>query len=103
MESESRAPQHDAEGSEAEWDEQGREDRGEGSRERGPENHQHEDQPDMVGLPDRPDRPVDQPSRPLPAVARARTRPKVTQIPLAPVTASSVRITSYTVPPRTGL
>ena len=40
-------------------------------REPGPEHHEHEDQPDVVGLPDRADRPVDQLARAPAAVAAA--------------------------------
>ena len=40
-------------------------------RERGPEHDQHEDQPDVVGLPDGADRPVDQRARSLAALAAA--------------------------------
>ncbi len=77
VEGEARAAQDDAEGRQAQRDEQGREDRFEGEREPGPEHHEHEDQPDVVGLPDRADRPVDQRARPpAPAVAAGDEAPE---------------------------
>ena len=71
VEREPGAPQHDAERGEAERDEQRGEDRLERGRERRPEHHEDEDQPDVVGLPDRADRPVDQLARAPAAVAAA--------------------------------
>ena len=51
--------------------------RGEGVRERGPEDDQVEDQPDVVGLPDRGDRLVDQRARgPAPPVAAGQQVPQ---------------------------
>ena len=72
LEREPGAAQHDPERREAERDEQRREDRLERRREPGPEHDEHEDQPDVVGLPDRSDRPVDQLARPPAAVAPTR-------------------------------
>ena len=48
-----------------------REDRLERRREAGPEHDEHEDQPDVVGLPHGADRPVDQLARPPAALAAA--------------------------------
>ena len=74
VEREPRAAQHDAERGQAERDEERREDRLERRREPRPEDDEHEDQPDVVGLPDRADRPVDQLAR-APAALAARRRP----------------------------
>ena len=66
-EREARAAEHDAERGECQRDEQREHDRREGFGERGPQHHEAEDQPDVVGLPHRPDRVVDQRARPLAA------------------------------------
>ena len=65
------AAQHDPERGQAERDEQRREDRLERGREAGPEHDEHEDQPDVVGLPHGSDRPVDQLARAPAALASA--------------------------------
>ncbi len=72
VEGESRAAQDDAERGQAERDEQRREDRLERGREAGPEHHEHEDQPDVIGLPYGSDRPVDQLARAATAVVVRR-------------------------------
>ena len=58
-EREAGSSQHDAEGGEGQRDEQRQGDRGVGLREAGPQHDEHEDQPDVVGLPHRGDRVVD--------------------------------------------
>ena len=71
VEREPGPPQHDAERGEAERYEQRGEDRLERGRERRPEHHEDEDQPDVVGFPHRADRPVDQLARAPAAAASA--------------------------------
>ena len=73
LECEARATEHDPESREAERDEQGRHDRREGLGKAGPQHHEHEDQPDVIGLPDRADRPGDQGPRTVAALAAAAT------------------------------
>ena len=55
--------QHDPERRQRERHEQGRHDRGKGRRKRRPEDDEIEDEPGVVGLPDRPDRVGDERSR----------------------------------------
>ena len=52
--------------------EQRQRDRRERLRERGPQHHEREDQPDVVRLPHRADRVVDERARPLAALGAAR-------------------------------
>jgi hypothetical protein len=59
-EGEGRAAQDHADEHHGQRDVQGGGDRGEGQREADEEEHDDEDQPHMVGLPDRPDRVVDE-------------------------------------------
>src|SRR4029453_18280259 len=70
-EGEGGTPQDHPERHRHQRDVQSRHDRGEGGREPGPEHHQDEDQPDMVGLPHRPDRVLDQGPLTSPAVGPA--------------------------------
>jgi hypothetical protein len=70
-EGEAGAAQHDPEQSEPQRQRAGGHHCGERVREGGPEHHQREDQPDVVGLPDRGDRLVDQPPRRAPAPVAA--------------------------------
>src|SRR3954454_24213232 len=69
VEREPGAAQHDAERGQAERNEQRGEDRLERGGEAGPEHDEHEDEPDVVGLPHRTDGPVDQFSRAVAAFA----------------------------------
>ena len=71
-EGEARPAQDDAERRQREGDEQRGEDRAVGRREGGPEDHQDEDQPDVVRLPDRPDGAVDERARRLRRAGRPR-------------------------------
>ena len=72
LEREPGTSQHDPERREAERDEERGEDRLEGRGESGPEHDQREDQPHVVCLPDRSDRPVDQRARPPAPVSPTR-------------------------------
>ena len=82
LEREAGSSQDDPERSQAQRDEQRREDGLEGGREAGPQDHEHEDQPHVVRLPHRPDCPVDQRARPPAAFPSTgeqapETRPEV--------------------------
>ena len=70
---ERRAAQDDPERREEQRDRQRLEDRAERDRERGPRDHQHEDQPHVVGLPHRAHRALHQPAH-APAAERRRPR-----------------------------
>ena len=73
-EREAGAAEHDAERGKGQRDEEGQGDRGVRLREAGPQHHEDEDQPDVVGLPHRCDRVVDDLAGPLPALGPPATR-----------------------------
>ena len=75
-ERETRAAQHNPEGRESQRHEEGQRDRRVRLREGGPQDHEDEDQPDVVGFPYRPDGMLDRGAR-----MRTSLRPAGGQVP----------------------